>query len=46
LSDKVISKAFDGGVGVAGNSGLGVVADDDGLLGLGNGETCPALMRN
>lgn len=39
LTNKVISQALDGRVGVSSNCSFGVVADDDSLLGLGNGDS-------
>lgn len=43
LADEVVGETLDGRGGVSGNAGLGVVADDDGLLGLGDGDTSAAL---
>lgn len=43
LADEVVGETLDGRGGVSGNSAFGVVADDDGLLGLGDGETSAAL---
>jgi len=42
LCDEVVGESLDDGAGVAGNSGLAMMGDDDGLLGFGNSETSPA----
>lgn len=43
LADEVVGQVLDGGAGVAGDVGLSVVANDDGLLGLGNANAESAL---
>lgn len=43
LANEVISQALNSRAGVARNLGLAVVADNNGLLGLGNGDTQSAL---
>ena len=40
---EVVGETLDGRGGVSGNSAVRVVCDDDGLLGLGNGDTGAAL---
>lgn len=43
LTDQVVGKTLDSRAGVAGNLGLAVLADDNGLLRLGNGDTVASL---
>lgn len=45
LADEVVGKRLDGRGSVSGDGTVGVVAHDDGLLGLGDGETGAALSR-
>jgi hypothetical protein len=43
LADQVVGQRLDGGGGVSGDVGLAVVADDDGLLRLGDSDAEAAL---
>lgn len=43
LTNQVVGQSLNGGRGVAGNLRFAVVADDNGLLRLGNGDTEAAL---
>ncbi len=44
LADQVVGQALDGRGGVASDLRLSMVADDNGLLGLGDGDAGPALV--
>lgn len=46
LTNEVVSEVLDSRVGVPSDRGLGVMADDDGLLSLGNGDSIAALFKN
>lgn len=44
LADEVVGERLDGGGSVSGNGAVGVVAYNDGLLGLGDGNTGATLI--